>query len=109
MCVRVRVCRRVPPPLLVQTLGAPTIAIAGGDSNQNGAERPIAGVTASDRVVDEAPDCQAEEKKSRLEGVRSKVGGRSRKGNGSESGTRCVVWVVVLGGSKAHAFDDQRD
>lgn len=51
----------------------------GVDSNQNGIERPIAGVTAFDRVVDEAPDCQAE-KKSRLEDVRTKrwAGGRER-------------------------------
>lgn len=79
----------------------------GGRQQSNGTERPIAGVTAFDRVVDEAT--VKPEKKSRLEDVRSKIGGRSRKGNGSESGTGYVVWVVVLGGSKAHAFNDQRD
>lgn len=53
----------------------------GVDSNQNGIERPIAGVTAFDRVVDEAPDCQAEKKVgSRMLGPRD--GRAVEKGQG---------------------------
>lgn len=54
----------------------------GFGSNQNGIERPIASVTAFDRVVDEAPDCQAEKKKSARGMLGPRDGRAVEKGQG---------------------------
>jgi hypothetical protein len=64
-CVRVV---RVHPPLLVQTLGAPTIGTAGGHSNQNGMDDGSQMGWRSDRVVDEGAGLSTQKEKKSARG-----------------------------------------